>query len=516
MTTLDQTFSLDRLSALIDQAQSAQEVEALRALWQQARADALAAVLKDFSTGSLELLALSSNVAGHVRRLQASAGIRHTPALDGLLAAFADVRREFHETEGLKKAHERPDDATDVVNDEREIAPTPEPRPLPPPPPARPVLTAPTPLNSRRFEALADEYVTFFLGAAIHENRQAEVSALVQRAIENERVYRDVGDPLGIPWWFIAAIHLLESGYNFSTHLHNGDPLSGRTVRIPPGRPPAGAPPFSWPDSARDALTLQKLDGLADWSLPRALWRWERYNGLGYRFRGVPTPYLWSYSSIYQRGRFVRDGVFDPQSVAQQCGAAVFLKELHRLDRVALDIDQVEEDATDEAESGGDRAAAPPPDAALPPGHDFAAFFATHLAGVQHFTWQELLFKGAQHAVNGLNTDPPRDLWPNVVPLVRVLDAFREAIGLTVRLTSVYRSPAYNASISGSARRSQHMAFRAADLIVVGAGAGPTGAWADRLKALRQQGMFEGGIGVYDRFVHVDVRGTRADWDNRT
>ena len=44
---------------------------------------------------------------------------------------------------------------------------------------------------------------------------------------------------------------------------------------------------------------------------------------------------------------------------------------------------------------------------------------------------------------------------------------------------------------------------------------GNPGQWADRLKQLRQQGIFEGGIGIYKTFVHVDVRGTRADWDLR-
>ena len=47
------------------------------------------------------------------------------------------------------------------------------------------------------------------------------------------------------------------------------------------------------------------LDG--DWSLPRLLYRWEGYNGFGYRSRGVPTPYLWSFSTLYDKGRFVAD-----------------------------------------------------------------------------------------------------------------------------------------------------------------------------------------------------------------
>jgi lysozyme family protein len=52
----------------------------------------------------------------------------------------------------------------------------------------------------------------------------------------------------------------------------------------------------------------------------------EGYNGFGYRRRGVPTPYLWSFSNIYESGKFVLDGKFDPNAVSKQCGAALMLK----------------------------------------------------------------------------------------------------------------------------------------------------------------------------------------------
>ena len=52
--------------------------------------------------------------------------------------------------------------------------------------------------------------------------------------------------PLGIPWYVIAVIHYLESGLRFDGHLHNGDPLAGRTVHKPKGHPQTGTPPFTW------------------------------------------------------------------------------------------------------------------------------------------------------------------------------------------------------------------------------------------------------------------------------
>ena len=34
----------------------------------------------------------------------------------------------------------------------------------------------------------------------------------------------------------------------------------------------------------------------------------------------------------------------------------------------------------------------------------------------------------------------------------------------------------------------------------------------EALKLWRDQGRFQGGIGLYPTFVHVDTRGTNADW----
>ena len=54
------------------------------------------------------------------------------------------------------------------------------------------------------------------------------------------------------PWFFLGVIHAMESRFNFERHLHNGDPLSARTVRVPKGFPKAGNPPFTWEVSAEE------------------------------------------------------------------------------------------------------------------------------------------------------------------------------------------------------------------------------------------------------------------------
>ena len=195
--------------------------------------------------------------------------------------------------------------------------------------PAPPVALPPVD-PSTNFADLAAEYLLYFDACRITPAHAVEVSARLSRLLDHAPRYQALGTSLGIPWFFIGIVHSLESSANFSTHLHNGDPLTARTVRVPAGRPQAGQPPFTWEASARDALAMRGLLGLNDWSTARSLYRFEGYNGFGYRARRMTSPYLWSFSQLYSKGRFVADHQFDPESVSKQCGAAVLLKALQQ------------------------------------------------------------------------------------------------------------------------------------------------------------------------------------------
>jgi lysozyme family protein len=126
----------------------------------------------------------------------------------------------------------------------------------------------------------------------------------------------------------IGVIHAMEGGFNFAGHLHNGDPLTSRTKNGPRHRPQTGTPPFVWEDSAVDALTVDGLVGVTDWSVPHLRYLLEKYNGFGYRRKGLPTPYRWSFANLYVKGKYVADGRFDPDAVSKQCSAAVMLQGL--------------------------------------------------------------------------------------------------------------------------------------------------------------------------------------------
>jgi hypothetical protein len=145
--------------------------------------------------------------------------------------------------------------------------------------------------------------------------------------------------------------------------------------------------------------------------------------------------------------------------------------------------------------------------------------FLTGRLQLAHFRPHEFLVMGGQNQsgpAKGKNTLPPEELWENILPTAKVLDRLRGELGAAIRLSSAYRSPAYNALIPGAAGGSTHVQFRATDFSCAD-GRGPVW-WASQLRRLRDAGLFAGGIGVYPTFVHVDTRGANATfgpWMNR-
>lgn len=161
------------------------------------------------------------------------------------------------------------------------------------------------------------------------------ISSAVNLVLDGSSRYRALETATGVPWWFVGVLHLLECSCNFRRHLYNGDPLTARTVNVPAGRPETGEPPFTWEDSATDAFQnhcwlpdrVNRLaDGTADWTLPTCLWRFEAWNGFGYRGHGIRSPYLWAGSDLEQPGRYAADGQWSPTTWSKQIGAAVVLK----------------------------------------------------------------------------------------------------------------------------------------------------------------------------------------------
>jgi lysozyme family protein len=142
--------------------------------------------------------------------------------------------------------------------------------------------------------------------------------------------YRAVSTRTGVPWPVIAVIHERECSQNWTGSLAQGDPWNRVSVHVPAGRGPFR----SWEEAAIDALVSCPPYAArnTDWSIGRTLTMLEQYNGLGYAVRGRPSPYIWSGTDQYRSGKYVRDGIYDPNVVDSQPGCAGLLMAMMVLD----------------------------------------------------------------------------------------------------------------------------------------------------------------------------------------
>ena len=104
----------------------------------------------------------------------------------------------------------------------------------------------------------------------------------------------------------------------------------------------------------------------------------------------------------------------------------------------------------------------------------------------------------------------PLEVYENIIKLAGQLQFLRDYTGRPVRINSAYRSPEHNKKVGGS-KTSQHLFGKAADITI------------DSLKPIEvftliedliDMGlMLQGGLGLYDTFVHYDIRKTKARWN---
>src|SRR5512133_2541924 len=67
-------------------------------------------------------------------------------------------------------------------------------------------------------------------------------------------------------------------------------------------------------EGAIAALQHDKLTSVSDWCIEKALHWQEKYNGWGYFYRGIPSPYVWGATSNQRPGKYVSDGVWSPST----------------------------------------------------------------------------------------------------------------------------------------------------------------------------------------------------------
>lgn len=198
---------------------------------------------------------------------------------------------------------------------------------------------------SLRLRDLKTEYQNLWNSCEIKPENLTITQQIVATIISSRPIYEDIQQKINVPWYFIAVIHNMESSLKLTRHLHNGDSLNKRTVNVPAGRPipdPINGWQlgYTWQESAIDALIFKEFDQVKDWSLSAQLWQLEKYNGFGYRqyHPEVLTPYLWSGTNLYTKGKYTADGKWDADAVSVQIGVAALYKILIAVANLTMQI----------------------------------------------------------------------------------------------------------------------------------------------------------------------------------
>lgn len=169
--------------------------------------------------------------------------------------------------------------------------------------------------------------------------RGPELVPVAKRLVGAKARYQTVEARTGVPWPFIAVTHQRESSQDWSKSLAQGDPWIRVSTHVPAGRGPFS----SWEDAAYDALVNcgPYAARNKDWTIGGTLTLLEQYNGIGYYKRGIPSPYIWSGTDQYVKGKYIADGVFDPNVVDKQLGCAGLIYEMMKLDPYIKFVDSV-------------------------------------------------------------------------------------------------------------------------------------------------------------------------------
>jgi uncharacterized protein YcbK (DUF882 family) len=109
--------------------------------------------------------------------------------------------------------------------------------------------------------------------------------------------------------------------------------------------------------------------------------------------------------------------------------------------------------------------------------------------------------------------DMPQDVLENIKIVAEQLQIVRDKLNKAIKINSAYRCQKHN-EIIGGAKNSQHKLGKASDIVV-------NGMSTEKMFSLLNIMMIDkeiktGGLGLYNTFVHMDIRGHIARWDNRS
>lgn len=180
-----------------------------------------------------------------------------------------------------------------------------------------------------------NEYAILWETMVISPSKKSLIDKVVAKLRTPDRwaEYTKLYEATGVPPQVTAVINERECGGNLKGVLHNGELIVGtnrKTKLVPAGRGPFA----TFFAAGVDAYRKEGLDTF-DWKAggaARVAYSLEKFNGFGYRKRGIHSPYLWAATNHYTRGKFIADRVYSASHVDQQLGGMAVLRRMMDLD----------------------------------------------------------------------------------------------------------------------------------------------------------------------------------------
>lgn len=180
------------------------------------------------------------------------------------------------------------------------------------------------------FDALKAEYTNLLSVMQVREECRKLVDEVAVKLIGYKTRYQPVTDAIGVPVIFIGPSFEREASSNFNLNPAQGWPLHSTSKWIP-----HNGPFQNWFSAAIAAYKIDGLDkvGAENWTWEHICYAGESLNGFGPRdVHHIHTSYLWGGTNIQQRGKYVRDGVFDPDVMDEQLGIIPLARKMVELD----------------------------------------------------------------------------------------------------------------------------------------------------------------------------------------
>ena len=185
-------------------------------------------------------------------------------------------------------------------------------------------------MPSFSFADLREEIARNWAAMKVLPQFMPALDRIALRLVADKARYLSLEKRTTVPALVTMVIAERESGADPRKSLAPSDRWDRVSVHVPKGRGPFK----SWEDAAVDALRIGGLDKNRrdNWTIERALYQLEKYNGFGYRRYGLPSAYIWASTTIYQGGKFIADGKFSRSVRDTQLGVAALMTRIVHAD----------------------------------------------------------------------------------------------------------------------------------------------------------------------------------------